>query len=137
MTIDGGEGRLLRGHVRLVEPAAFTKISALGVEEQRVNVIGDLDEPAGRMGDGFRVEVAITLWASADVLRVSTAALFRERGSWSVFLVERGRARRRAVDIGHRNPTEAEILRGIDPGAVVIVHPGETLADGSRVRILQ
>ncbi|MGE5278663.1 MAG: efflux RND transporter periplasmic adaptor subunit [Acidobacteriota bacterium] len=132
--IDGGEGRKLRAHVRLVEPSAFTKISALGVEEQRVNVIGDFDGPPGRLGDAFRVEAAITLWRGKGVLKVPASALFRRGDAWSVFAVDRGRARRRDVEIGHRNAAEAEVLRGLAEGETVILHPGDRVEDGVRVR---
>jgi len=132
--IDGGEGRKLRAHVRLVEPSAFTKISALGVEEQRVNVIGDFDEPPGRLGDAFRVEGAITFWQGKGVLKVPASALFRRGDAWSVFAVDRGRARRRDVGIGHRSAAEAEVLRGLAEGETVILHPGDRVEDGVRVR---
>lgn len=134
MELDGGEGRKLRAHVRIVEPSAFTKISALGVEEQRVNVIGDLDEPPGRLGDAFRVEAAITLWEGKGLLKVPASALFRRGDAWSVFTVDGGRARRRDVEIGHRNATEAEVVRGLAAGETVILHPSDRIKDGARVR---
>lgn len=134
MSVDGGEGRILRGHVRSVEPSAFTKISALGVEEQRVNVIGDLDEASGRLGDGYRVEAEITIWDGKDVLIVPTSALFRTGDRWSAFAVVDGRASRRIVEIGHRNPLQAEVLRGLAPDESVVLHPGDRVADGARVR---
>jgi HlyD family secretion protein len=135
MSLDGGEGRVLRGHVRAIEPSAFTKISALGVEEQRVNVIGDFDGPPGRLGDAFRVEASITIWQGKNVLNVPAGALFRRGQGWSVFAVEGGRARRRDVEIGHRNPAEAEVLRGLAAGDTVVLHPSDRLQDGSRVRV--
>jgi HlyD family secretion protein len=132
--LDGGESRKLHARVRNVEPSAFTKISALGVEEQRVNVIGDFDGPPGRLGDAFRVEAAITLWEGTGVLKVPASALFRRGDAWSVFAVDGGRARRRDVEIGHRNPAEAEVLRGLAAGEIVILHPSDRIKDGVRVR---
>jgi HlyD family secretion protein len=124
----------LRAKVRLVEPAGFTKISALGVEEKRVNVIADfIDRPDG-LGDGFRVETRIVTWENPDVLKIPGSATFRDRDGWSVFVVGKGRARRRAIEIGHRNQTEAEILSGISAGEAVILHPSNQLREGVRVR---
>lgn len=134
MELDGGEGRKLRARVRMVEPSAFTKISALGVEEQRVNVIGDLEEPPGRLGDAFRVEAAITVWEGKGLLKVPASALFRRGEAWSVFAVDGGRARSRNVEIGHRNAAEAEVLRGLAAGETVILHPSDRIKDGVRVR---
>jgi HlyD family secretion protein len=124
----------LEARVRRIEPAAFTKISALGVEEQRVNVIADfVSRPAG-LGDGFRIETRIVVWESQDVLKVPSSALFRSGEGWAVFVVENERARQRAVQIGHRNPSEAEVVQGLADGAVVVRHPSDRLADGVRVR---
>ena len=134
MELDGGEARKLRAHVRMIEPSAFTKVSALGVEEQRVNVIGDLDEPPGGLGDAFRIEAAITIWQGAGILKVPAGALFRRGDTWSVFAANRGHARRRDVEIGHRNPAEAEVLRGLAAGETVILHPSDRIKDGVRVR---
>ena len=134
MELDGGEARKLRAHVRMIEPSAFTKVSALGVEEQRVNVIGDLDEPPGGLGDAFRIEAAITIWQGAGILKVPAGAVFRRGDTWSVFAVNRGHARRRDVEIGHRNPAEAEVLRGLAAGETVILHPSDRIKDGVRVR---
>jgi len=124
----------LRAKVRLVEPAGFTKISALGVEEKRVNVIADFIDPPDRLGDGYRVETRIVTWESSGVLKIPGSAAFRERDGWSVFVVDGGRARRRAIQIGHRNQTEAEILSGINVGESVILHPSNQLGEGVRVR---
>ena len=125
----------LRAKVRLVEPAGFTKISALGVEEKRVNVIADFIDPPNGLGDGYRVETRIVTWESSDVLKIPGSAAFRERDGWSVFVVNGGRARRRAIQIGHRNQTEAEILSGINVGESVILHPSNQLQEGVRVRV--
>jgi HlyD family secretion protein len=131
----GGE-RALGGVVERVEPSGFTKVSALGVEEQRVNVIIDVDDDRAAwtaMGDGFRVEVAITLWHADDVVTVPTGALFRAGTEWAVFVVTNGRARRTPLTLGHRTPLAAEVTAGLDAGARVVVHPPDTLADGDRV----
>jgi HlyD family secretion protein len=131
----GGEGTL-HGHVRLVEPGAFTKVSALGVEEQRVPVVIDLDErPKGteNLGDGFRVEAEITLWESDAVTKVPVSALFRDGDRWAVFAVAGGRASRRRVELGHRNGDDAEVTGGLAVGDQVIAYPVDTLGDGAKV----
>lgn len=131
----GGEGAgRWRARVRTVEPSGFTKVSPLGVEEQRVNVIGTLLDPPGALGDRFRVEAQIVLWEDDDVLKVPAGALFREGDGWAVFVVEEARARRRPVRLGHRNPDEAEVTDGLRPGETVIVHPSDAVRDGARVR---
>ena len=124
----------LRARVRLVEPAGFTKISALGVEEKRANVIADFVDPPEGLGDGYRVETRIVIWEAADVLKIPGSATFRGRDGWSVFVIDNGRARRRVVQIGHRNQTEAEVLDGIAVGERVILHPSNQLREGARVR---
>jgi HlyD family secretion protein len=129
----GGE-RALRAQVRHVEPQAFTKISALGVEEQRVNVIADFVERPAELGDAFRVQARVVTWESADALRVPTSALFRAGGQWAVFVVEAGRARRRLVEIGHRGDRQAEVLNGLAEGEQVIEFPPAALEEGARVR---
>ena len=131
----GGEGTLT-GHVRLVEPSAFTKISALGVEEQRVPVVIDLDDRSAvgdRLGDGFRIEVEITLWEAESVTRVPVSALFRDGQKWAVFAVAGGRASRRTLEIGHRNGDLAEVQGGLAAGDQVIAYPVDTLTDGAKV----
>ena len=129
----GGDATL-RGRVRLVEPAGFTKISALGVEEQRVNVLIDFDAaPGGALGDGYRVEISIIIWEQSGVLKCPTSALFRAGDAWAVFAVRDGRARQTTVQVGQRNALEAELLGGLAEGDQVIVHPGDTVADGVRV----
>lgn len=132
---EGGQG--LRGRVRVVEPSGFTKVSPLGVEEQRVDVIGDFVDPPGRLGDRYRVEVRIVLWEDEDVLKIPSGALFRDAGGWAVFVVQEGRARLRPIKAGHRNPDEVEILEGLDEGEVVIVHPSDAVEEGVRVSALQ
>lgn len=129
-----GGDHLLRARVRLIEPAGFTKISALGVEEKRVNVIADfVDSPDG-LADGYRVETRIVTWQGQDVLKIPGSAAFREGETWRVFVIERGRAHRKTVRIGHRNQTEVEILQGLTEGQEVILHPSNQLKDGARVR---
>lgn len=131
----GGDAPL-RGSVRLVEPSAFTKISALGVEEQRVNVIVDLldaVEDRKTLGDGFRVEVRIVVWTDDDVLRVPASALFREGDDWLVFCIRAGVTEKRVVKLGRRNEENAEVLDGLDEEDLVIVHPSDVIADGSEV----
>ena len=124
----------MQARVRLVEPSGFTKISALGVEEKRVNVIADFVDPPDGLADGYRVEARIVTWEASDVLKIPGSATFRERNGWSVFVMDRGRARRRAVQIGHRNQAEAEIMGGIAAGEQVILYPSNQLHDGVRVR---
>lgn len=126
----------LRAKVRLIEPAGFTKISALGVEEKRVNVIADfVDSPDG-LADGYRVETRIVIWEGQDVLKVPGSSTFREGEAWRVFAIERGRARKRTVQIGHRDQLEVEIFQGLREGEEVILHPSNQLKDGARVRKL-
>ena len=130
-----GGDRPLRARVRLIEPAGFTKISALGVEEKRVNVIADFVDPPNGLGDGYRVEARIVTWESSDVLKIPGSAAFREADGWSVFQVDNGRARRRSIHVGHRNQTEVEILDGLSTGDAVILHPSNRLRDGVAVRM--
>jgi len=132
----GGE-KTLQGRVRLVEPSAFTKISTLGVEEQRVNVIVDLvDSPQDRLalGDGFRVEARIIVDEARDVLKVPTSGLFRLGEDWAVFRVELGVARMTRVELGMHNGLEAEILAGLSQEDRIVVHPGDEVIDGTRLR---
>ena len=131
----GGE-RPLEGVVRLVEPSAFTKISALGVEEQRVYVIIDLLDPPekrGSLGDAYRVEARIITWQRDDVLKIPTSALFRHADDWAVFRVANGQARLQTVALGERNGQEAQVLGGLKEDDVVVVHPSDKLAPGTAV----
>jgi HlyD family secretion protein len=131
-----GGPHLLRGRVRLVEPSAFTRLSALGVEEQRVDVVIDLVEPRARwaaLGDGYRVEARIVDWESAEVLRVPASAVFRRGAGWAVFRVEEGVARLRLLGIGRRNGLEVEVLRGLAAGDRVVAHPSDRVVDGASV----
>jgi HlyD family secretion protein len=117
---DWGGERSLRAQVRTVEPSAFTKISALGVEEQRVNVVADFVDSPNPLGDGYRVEVRIVVWERDAVLKIPTSALFRRGQQWSVFTVENGKAWLRMVEVGQRNALEAEILSGLSAGDEII-----------------
>ncbi|MEO8859462.1 MAG: efflux RND transporter periplasmic adaptor subunit [Burkholderiaceae bacterium] len=127
-----GGGNTLMGKVRYFEPGAFTNVSALGVEEQRVNVIGDLNERPATLGVEFRVEAAIVTW-SGKVLRIPTGAMFRRDDAWQVFAVEDGKARLRKVEIGHRGNDFAEVTSGLKQGDKVIVFPSDQIEDGVRV----
>ncbi len=123
----------LRARVRMVEPYGFTKVSALGIEEQRANAIADfIDTPAG-LGDGYRVDARIVIWESPNVLKAPASALFRNGQQWSAFAIENGRARLLPVEVGHRNSSEVEILKRLDEGMTVILHPPNDLKDGARV----
>jgi HlyD family secretion protein len=126
----------LAARVRLVEPAAFTKVSALGVEEQRVNVVLDFAEPLDKVktiGDAFRVEAEILTFQSQSATKVPVAALFRDGEGQAVFVLEDGVARKRAVSAPRRNATEALVEKGLGPGERVIVYPSDALRDGARV----
>ena len=128
-----GGGRPLAGRVRAVEPSAFTRISALGIEEQRVNVIVALGDTPPELGDGFRVEARILLWRGLSVTSVPASALFRSGGRWAVYAVEDGRARLRPVELGMRGRLEVELTAGLAPGASVVLYPGDRVEDGTRV----
>ena len=128
----------LRARVSLVEPGGFTKVSSLGVEEQRVKVRVDFLDPipAGRfLGDRYRVEARIITWHSDSVLQVPTGALFRRGGDWMTFLLDGNKARLTKVDIGRNNGTAAEVTGGLSQGQKVIVHPPDAVADGHAVRV--
>jgi HlyD family secretion protein len=129
-----GGDRSLSAEVRLVEPYAFTKISALGIEEQRVNIVMDPLESLDTLGDGYKVDVRVVVWAAEAVLKVPASAVFRRGDAWGLFRVDAGRARFVAVEVGQRNAREAQILKGIEPGATVVRYPSNELRDGARVR---
>ncbi len=131
-----GLDHALTAHVRRVEPSAFTRVSALGVEEQRVNALLDLHDPPTRwrgLGDGWRVEARIVVWEADAVTTVPLGALVRSSGVWTVFVVEGGRARRRVVGLGHHGGDRVEVLRGVRAGETVVLHPSDRLRDGDRV----
>ncbi len=128
----------LDGRVRRVEPGAFTKVSALGVEEQRVNVIADITSPPEQwrtLGDAFRVEGDIVLYTTPDALVVPISALFRVGDQWAVYTVEGGRAHRQLLTLGRRNSNDAVVERGLAPGQAVILYPSDQLSDGVRVKV--
>ncbi len=132
-----GGDQPLEGVVRVVEPTGFTKVSALGVEEQRVHVIVDFTSPRKlwqRLGNGYRVEVRFVVWEGHDVLQVPASSLFRHNGGWAAFVVRKGRARLQPVKIGHRNGLKAEVLGGIRAGERVITHPDDRIKNGTRIR---
>ena len=138
LLIEGWGGpEVLEARVRLIEPSAFTKVSALGIEEQRVNIVADLTTPSTALGDGYRVEGRIVVWQADDVLKVPVSSLFRRGESWSLFVVENGEARLRDVEVGQRTSFEAEIKAGLEAGAEVIVHPSNRITDGTRVAVVQ
>jgi HlyD family secretion protein len=126
----------LEGRVRTIEPFGFTKISALGVEEQRVNVIADFVSSKGdwqRLGDGYRVEARFVIWEHDDVLQVPASSLFRLNDGWALFLAENGRARQQVVKIGQRTGLVAQILEGVKEGGKVVNHPSDEVSDGVRI----
>ncbi len=134
--IDGWGGPPLAGKVVRVDPAGFLKVSALGIEEQRVRVTIDFVDPPevwSRLGHDYRVIVHVTTWSAPDALTVPVSALFRRGDDWAVFAVYNGRAQATAVKIGHRNNRVAEVLSGLAAGDRVVVHPSDRIADGSTV----
>ena len=130
----GPDADTLVGRIQRIEPSAFTKVSPLGVEEQRVNVVVTFGERLVMLGDRYRVDASLVAWESADVLRVPVSALFRIDGNWAVFAVEEGRARTRQIELGHRGRREAEVLQGLNAGDRVVLYPSDEVADDIRVR---
>ncbi len=133
----GGDAPLT-GKVKIVEPAAFTKISSLGVEEQRVLVIADitsLPESWQRLGDRYRVEASFIIWEGKDVLQIPASALFRRGEGWAAFVMKNGKSHLREVKVGNRNGLAAEIISGIAEGETVIIHPDDSIAEGVRVKV--
>lgn len=130
----------LNAKVRLIEPRAFTKVSALGVEEQRVYVVADLLTPSSErknLGDQFRVEARIITWQSAKVLKAPAGALFRMGDRWACYVLSNGRSVLRTVRVGHSSGVETEILEGLKEGEEVILYPGDRVKDGTRVRSIK
>lgn len=134
---DWGGDRILAARVRRIDPAGFTKVSALGIEEQRVNLVLDLDDKDPRLGHGFRVYARLTLWQSEDTLRLPISALFRDGQDWSLFAIRDGRARQVAVEIGQMNDEVAELKGGLADGDRVILHPSDMVSDGTLVEARQ
>ena len=136
LVIAGWGGAELPGRVRRVEPSGFTKLSALGIEEQRVNVVGDLAAFPPGLGDRFLVEVRIVIWQCESVIRAPASAVFRRGEGWAAYVVQDGRARLRDIQIGHRTPFEVEVLRGLEPGESLILDPSDRIGEGTRVRAI-
>jgi HlyD family secretion protein len=131
-----GGSEALSGHVSRVDPSAFTRLSALGVEEQRVNVIVALDEPYERwkaLGDGYRIEARILVWSAESVVTVPASAMVRQGDAWAVFQATDGRARLVPVETGRRTDTQVEITGGLAPGDRVVAYPGEQVRDGVHI----
>jgi HlyD family secretion protein len=131
-----GGDETLRGRVRLVEPAGFLKKSALGIDEQRVNVIIDFVDPPEkytRLGHAYRVEARIVVWSADDVVKVPAGALFRQGEDWTVYAVEEGRVQLRRIEVGRSNGLETEIRGGLSEGESVVLHPGDKIQAGARV----
>lgn len=149
--IENWGGEPLRGRVRIVEPSGFTRTSALGVEEQRVNVVVAIDtsrasemrsstaihrdDEAIHLGDGYRVDVRIVVWHGSNVLAVPTSAVFRHQDRWALYAVENDRAVLRPIELSHRGRTRVEVTSGVTEGALVVLHPSDRVAPGARVRI--
>jgi HlyD family secretion protein len=134
--IDGWGGPPIKGKVVRVDPAGFLKVSALGIEEQRVRVTIDFVDPPevwSQLGHDYRVVVHVTTWSAADALTVPVSALFRKGDQWTVFVEENGRARSTSVQIGHRNNRSAEVVSGLAAGDRVVLHPSDRIADGSKI----
>jgi HlyD family secretion protein len=134
--IDGWGGPPVRGRVSRIEPAGYVKVSALGIEEQRVRTVIDFVDPPeawSRLGHDFRVIVHVTVWSADDALTVPVSALFRKGDKWAVFAVRDGRARTTAVDIGQRNNRLAEVVSGLSEGDRVLLHPSDRVSDGVAV----
>ena len=133
-----GGDQPLEATVRRVEPSGFMKVSALGVEEQRVNVVIDFADPAAVakvLGDGYRVEVRIVVWQDEKVVKAPVGSLFRRDAGWAAFVVDDNVAHLRAVELGQRTESEAQILKGLTAGQMLVLHPPDTLSDGMRVML--
>lgn len=130
-----GGDQPLEGRVILVEPGGFMKVSALGVEEQRVKVrVNFTNLPEGKLGDRYRVEARIETWHDDNVLQLPTGALFRRGNTWMTFVIEGGKARAREVEIGPNNGLSAVVKKGLTEGEIVILHPSDAIANGTAVR---
>ncbi|HEY9079526.1 efflux RND transporter periplasmic adaptor subunit [Magnetovibrio sp.] len=132
VVIENWGGQPLKGIVRRIEPFGYTKVSVLGIEEQRVDVIIDFADPAAlpaALGHGFRVEVGINAWHGEGVLKAPMSALFRVEGGWGVFVMENGKARLARLEVGHMNGREAEVLGGLSAGEAVVLHPSDRISD--------
>ena len=126
----------MRARVRRVEPFGFTKISALGIEEQRVNVVLDIVSPRDEwetLGHGYQVDVRVVLWEDDTALKAPLTALFRNGDDWAIFVEEKGKARRRIVEVGYTTSSDAEIKTGLTEGEQIVVYPGEGIDEGVRI----
>jgi HlyD family secretion protein len=123
--------------VRRIEPAGFMKVSALGVEEQRVNVLIDFEDTAAasRLGDGYRVEVRVIVWRGDDVVKVPVGGLFRRGTGWAAFIIEGEHVKLQPVELDQRNDLDAQVVKGLSPGQTIVLHPPDTLTDGARIRV--
>jgi len=134
--IDGWGGPTIRGKVVRVDPAGFLKVSALGIEEQRVRVTIDFVDPPetwSQLGHDYRVIVHVVIWSADDALTVPVSALFRKGDEWAVYAIDNGHAEIKIVKIGHRNNRLAEVLAGLPGGTEVVLHPSDRISDGTRV----
>jgi HlyD family secretion protein len=132
-----GNDEPLTGKVQLVEPAGFTKVSSLGVEEQRVLVIADITSPPEKwsvLGDGFRMEAHFIIWEEQNILQIPASSLFRSGKDWAVFVEEKGKARKRIVDVGQRNGLAAQILSGLKENEKVLAYPDDSINEGTKIR---
>ncbi len=130
---DWGGDRVLSGRVQRIEPSAFTKVSALGVEEQRVNVVVALTDRPDRLGAGYRVEASIVVWEESDVLTIPTAAIFSLDGAWQTFVIRNGKAHLTALQLGQRSNEDAQVLGGLENGDRVVIHPTDAVSSGTKV----
>ncbi|HXN06962.1 MAG TPA: HlyD family efflux transporter periplasmic adaptor subunit [Nitrospiria bacterium] len=133
-----GGNEPLKGRVRLIEPSGFTKVSALGIEEQRVNVIIDIISPVEKwrsLEDGFQLDAEIITFRSNNAVTLPASSLFKEADQWSVYLFSNGRIKKRSVVISHRSGLEAMVEKGIEPGEKVVIYPGDAVKDGIRVKL--
>lgn len=133
----GGEGTL-EGTVRLIEPVGFTKVSALGVEEQRVLVIADLSSPPDswrRLGDGYRVEANFIIWEGKDVLQLPASSLFRSQGKWAVYAIENNVTKLKVVEVGQTNGLQTQVLSGLSENDLVVTYPESSLTSGIKVKL--
>jgi HlyD family secretion protein len=125
-----GGDQALTGRVRRVEPSAFTRVSALGVEEQRVNGVVALDEIPPGLGDNYRVEAKLLVWSGDNVLTVPKSAVFRQRDRWAVYALEGTKAKLKLIEIGHRGRLEVEVSAGLGEGDMVVLYPGDRVSEG-------
>jgi HlyD family secretion protein len=138
VVLDRWGGQPLQGVVRTVEPAGFTKVSALGVEEQRVRVIVDFTSPREawqRLGDGYRMEASFIVWEGNEVLQIPSNALFRHKDGWAVFVAAVDRAQLRPIRTGQRSGLSAQVLEGLKAGEQVILHPDDKILDGGHIKL--